>query len=263
MSLGITPLVLQVGPVVVRAFVVLALCGLGLGIWLTLRGARHAGLRRGPILDALVWAIPLGVVCARLVDVLGWWDYYLTRPADVWRLDLDGLSLWGGLVGGGLVAAAVLRRDPLRRRRIFDVAAPAVLLGIAVMQLGAFLDGYGQGVPSDLPWATQYTSPLAATPDFGVTRHPAQLYDGLVALALFALLQRLPGHWRMAVALSVFGAARVALGALRLEPAFLFGLQIEQILAAGAVVVGVVYGLRQPRRATVAAPAQQEVAQAA
>jgi phosphatidylglycerol:prolipoprotein diacylglycerol transferase len=263
MTIGLTPLVLQLGPVVVRAFVVLALCGLGIGIWLTLRGARRAGLRRGPILDALAWAIPIGILCARLVNVLGFWDYYLTRPADLWRLSLDGLSLWGGLVGGGLVAAAVLRRDAVRRRRIFDVAAPAVLLGIAVMQLGAFLDGYGQGGPSDLPWATQYSSPLAATPDFGVPRHPAQLYDGLVALALFGLLQRLPSQWRMAAALSLYGAARVALGPLRLEPAFLFGLQIEQILAAGTVVVGIVYGLRRPRLARVSAPAAQEIAQAA
>jgi prolipoprotein diacylglyceryltransferase len=198
-----------------------------------------------------------------VIDVLSWWDYYLTRPADLWRLELNGLSLWGGLVGGGLVAAAVLRRDPTRRRRIFDVAAPAVLVAIAIAQFGAFLDGYGQGVPSDLPWATRYTSPLAATPDFGVTRHPVQLYDALVALALLGLMQRLPSRWRMATLLTMFGAARVASSALRLEPAFLFGLQLEQILAAGAVVVGVVYGLRQPRSARVAAPSPQEVAQAA
>jgi phosphatidylglycerol:prolipoprotein diacylglycerol transferase len=262
-TVGIEPLVVQLGPVVVRPFVLLALVGLLFGIWLALRSAGRAGLRRGPILDALAWAIPVGVLCARLVDVLSWWDYYLTRPADLWRLEPNGLSLWGGLVGGGLVAAAVLRRDPMRRRRIFDVAAPAVLVGIAIAQLGAFLDGYGQGVPSDLPWATRYTSPLAATPDFGITRHPVQLYDALGALALFGLMQRLPSRWRMAGLLTVYGGLRLVLGGIRLEPAFLFGLQIEQILAAGAVVVGVVYGLRQPRRAQVAAPSTQEVAQAA
>jgi phosphatidylglycerol:prolipoprotein diacylglycerol transferase len=249
--------------VVVRPFVALALCGLCLGIWLTLRGAGRGGLRHGPILDALAWASPVGIVCARLVNVLGWWDYYLTRPGDLGRLSLDGLSVWGGLVGGGLVAAAVLRRDPQRRRRIFDLAAPSVVLGIAIVQFGAFLDGSGLGVPSDLPWATRYTSPLAATPDFGVTRHPAQLYDCLVALALFGLMQRMPSRWRMVTLLGVYGAARVALGAIRLDPAFLFGLQLEQYLAAGAIAVGVVYGLRQPRPARVAAPAKQEIAQPA
>jgi prolipoprotein diacylglyceryltransferase len=113
--------------------------------------------------------------------------------------------------------------------------------------VGEFLDGNGQGLPSSLPWATAYTSPLAATPDFGVPRHPAQLYDGLVALALFALLWLVPRSFpagsRTAAFIMSYGLARVALGAVRLDPAFLFGLQIEQILAIGAVVWGMVFGL--------------------
>ena len=36
----------------------------------------------------------------RLVHVLGWWDYYFTHGSEVWQLNIDGLSLWGGLLGG-------------------------------------------------------------------------------------------------------------------------------------------------------------------
>jgi phosphatidylglycerol:prolipoprotein diacylglycerol transferase len=164
------------------------------------------------------------------------------------RLSPDGLSLWGGLVGGGLVAVAALRHNPRRRRRVFDMAAPGVALGIAIGRFGQFLDGFGQGVPSSLPWATQYASRLMASPDFGVPRHPVQLYDGLIALALFFILLRLATHWRATTFLIAYATASLVLAPLRLAPAFLFGLRIEQMLAGAALIVGLVYGLRQVQR---------------
>jgi len=248
--IAIDPVVVAVGPLAVRWFGLLALAGLGLAVWRSVRELERAGLPRRPALDALAWALPSGLLVARLVHVLGWWDYYLTHASELWQLPIDGLSLWGGLCGGGVIAVARLRskRDPARWRRILDVVAPNVALGIVVGRLGAFLDGHGQGIPSDLPWATQYASRLAATPDFGVSRQPAQLYDALVAMLVFAVVSTLPRGWpagsRAALGCGLYGTARLLLGAVRLDPPFLFGLQVEQLLALGGVGFGAWYGVR-------------------
>jgi phosphatidylglycerol:prolipoprotein diacylglycerol transferase len=246
--IDIDPVVLALGPLAVRWFGLLALVGLGVAIWLSFRELRRQRLSRKLRLDALAWGLPAGLLTAWLVHVVGFWDYYLTNAGELWQLNVDALSLWGGLVGGCLVGAARLRGDPVRRRRILDAIAPYAALGIAIGRFGEFLDGQGQGVVSAVPWATIYTNPLAATPDFGVARHPTQLYDALFALALFALLKLLPvavpAGTRMAAFLVLYGLARVVLGQLRLDPSFLFGLQIEQLLALGCVAVGLVYGLR-------------------
>jgi phosphatidylglycerol:prolipoprotein diacylglycerol transferase len=248
MIVAIDPVVVSIGPFAVRWFGLLALAGLGLGVGLSVRGLEQQRLSRRAALDALAWALPAGLLAARVVHVLGWWDYYFTHATEIWQLNVDGLSLWGGLLGGLAIGSARLSRDPPRRRRIFDVVAPNVALGIAVGRVGAFLDGHGQGLPSDLPWATQYASRLAATPDFGVARHPAQLYDALIALAvcgvLLALPRGLPAGSRMAMFFVLYAAARLALGAVRLDPSFLFGLQIEQLMAIGSIAFGAVYGLR-------------------
>jgi phosphatidylglycerol:prolipoprotein diacylglycerol transferase len=248
MIVAIDPIVVSFGPFAVRWFGLLALAGLGLGVGLSVRGLEQQRLSRRAALDALAWALPAGLLAARVVHVLGWWDYYFTHATEIWQLNVDGLSLWGGLLGGLAIGSARLSRDPPRRRRIFDVVAPNVALGIAVGRVGAFLDGHGQGLPSDLPWATQYASRLAATPDFGVARHPAQLYDALIALAvcgvLLALPRGLPAGSRMAMFFVLYAAARLALGAVRLDPSFLFGLQIEQLMAIGSIAFGAVYGLR-------------------
>jgi phosphatidylglycerol:prolipoprotein diacylglycerol transferase len=262
----IDPVLLSFGPVAVRWYGVLALVGLGLAIWLSLRALQREALGPRLALDGLAWALPIGLVGARLANVLGYWDYYLTQPAELWQINLEGLSLWGGLAAGGLIfATRVGRGGPMRQRQILDAIAPYVLLGIAVGRIGEFIDGQGQGAPSDLPWATQYASRLAASPDFGVARHPAQLYDALLALGLFGLLllvpSKLPAGSRMAIAVVAYGVGRLALGGVRLDPAFAFGLQIEQLLAIGAIVIGAVFGLlpllrsRAPRRAQPTAPA--------
>jgi phosphatidylglycerol:prolipoprotein diacylglycerol transferase len=248
MIVGIDPIVVSIGPVAVRWFGLLALAGFGLGVWLSLRGLARQRLARRAPLNAVAWALPAGLLVAHLVHVLGWWDYYFTHASEIWQLNLDSLSLWGGLLGALAIGSARLSRDPPRRRRIFDVLAPNIALGIAVGRVGAFLDGHGQGLPTDLPWATQYASRLAATPDFGVARHPAQLYDAVIALVvcgvLLALPRGLPAGSQMAMFFVVYGAARLALGAVRLDPSFLFGLQIDQLLAIGGIAFGAVYGLR-------------------
>src|SRR5689334_23263663 len=140
MIISLDPVILSLGAVAVRWSGVLALVGLGLAVWLSLRVLDRERLNRKLALEALAWGLPAGLLCARVVHVLGYWDYYLTNASELWRLSLDGLSLWGGLLGGLAVGAARLRADPHRRRRILDASAPYAALGIAVGRLGLFLD---------------------------------------------------------------------------------------------------------------------------
>ncbi|MBV9328373.1 MAG: prolipoprotein diacylglyceryl transferase [Chloroflexi bacterium] len=247
MVIDFNPVLVSIGPLAVRWVGVLAVAGLGVAIWLSLHQLWHRRPDRDVALAALAWGLPAGLLSARLVYVLGYWNYFLTSSNELWQLNIAGLSLWGGLVGGGLIFAARLRVKGPRRRRILDAIAPYAALGIAIGRLGQFVDGQGQGLASTLPWATQYANHLAASPDFGVARQPAQLYDALVALALFALLKVLPRSMpagtRLATFLFVYGLGRIIIGQVRLDPAFLFGLQIEQLLAIGCVMFGVGYGL--------------------
>ncbi len=242
MLISIDPIPLQLGEVGVGWFGLAALAGLLAGIGLSLRLAGADGLPRGPLLDALAWTIPVGVVAARLVYVLGTWDQHVGDNESLWQLPLTGLSLWGGLAGGGLVAMALLGARGVDRRRVADVVASGLALAIAIGRFGELLQGIGQGLPTTLPWGVAYASPLAGAPDVGVPRHPVQLYDGLLALVLLGavLVSR---RWTIAPGvrwwtfLAVYGAGRILLGQLRLDPAFLFGLQIEQLLAGAAVLV--------------------------
>ena len=94
-----------------------------------------------------------------------------------------------------------------------------------------------------------------ATPD---PSEPARDPDAVSRLKLTQALQRAkyaiawerswPHLARLCTVVGLFlvayGLGRFALGVVRLDPAFLLGLQIEQLLALAMAAAGVVYGIR-------------------
>src|SRR5262249_17815019 len=125
----------------------------------------------------------------------------------------------------------------------------------ALAQVGCFLNGDGQGLPSSLPWATQYRSIDALTPDFGVPRHPAQLYQllaDLLVLGITLLVPRVPFPTgvRACFWLGLYGLSRLTIGLVRLDPPLLLGLQLAQLLGLAAVVAAAAILFRLATRPT-------------
>ncbi len=109
--------------------------------------------------------------------------FLIEQPA-VWHRLLDGEGLWPGqsIVGGllgGLVGVEIAKTLSGQKQSTGDAMVWPLALGIAIGRVGCLLAGLHDdtfGNPSSLPWAL----------DFGdsVLRHPTQLYDIAVVLAL-------------------------------------------------------------------------------
>lgn len=79
------------------------------------REGRRRGLPEDIGLDMALWAVPLGVVCARLYYVIFRWDYYAQNPVSIlyfWRADWrytagSSAARWGCICcpGGGAYPA--------------------------------------------------------------------------------------------------------------------------------------------------------------
>jgi phosphatidylglycerol---prolipoprotein diacylglyceryl transferase len=135
-------------------------------------------LRPDDLVFIVLAAVPGAVVGGRLGYGLLHLDYYGAHPGAILdpgqgSLEL-GLAIVGGALTGGL--AARLLGEPVGRW--FHVAALPLLVAIAVGKLAMALGGSGQGLPSNLPWATAY---LGAGPWGSLApelpSHPAQLYE--------------------------------------------------------------------------------------
>lgn len=240
--IGIEPVILELGPLTIRWFGVCLFLALIVGLAITAWRARERQIPLWRALDRASWALLTGLLGARLLHMVEHWEFYLTRPAAILDLSSGGLSSWGGFLAGAATVWILERRRLPDAALLGDAAAPALLLAEIIGRLGCFLNGDGQGRPSSLPWATLYASSNAMTPDFGVPRHPAQLYQALAdGLALGIVLAA--GRWRplaglqLWLAAALYGLSRFALGVVRIDPTFALGLQLGQIIGLGVAVL--------------------------
>jgi phosphatidylglycerol---prolipoprotein diacylglyceryl transferase len=226
----------------------------------TPRDSARRRLRLDDMLFIVLGIVPGAVVGARLGYVLLHLDFYRSQPGAILNPAQGGLELTLGILGGVLTGAYVARLLEAPVGRWAHAAALPVLVAIAGGKLAQALDGAGQGVPTDLSWATAYAGPgpwgsLAP----GVPSHPSQLYEAGVASVVFvacaALLatgafKRRDGRL-LSVALGGWIAGRFVVAFSWRDATVLGPLRAEQvILLAALLVLGalwVVFGRRSMR----------------
>jgi prolipoprotein diacylglyceryltransferase len=135
---------------------------------------------------------------------------------------LGGKTIVGGLAGGW-IAVELAKKTLGITRRTGDLFAVPICIGTAIGRIGCFLSGLEDntyGTPTSLPWGHDFGD--------GIARHPVQLYEAVLMVALAFLLQRamhrLAGSGRVfRMALLGYGLVRIGLDFLKPYPRF-FGM---------------------------------------
>lgn len=138
-----------------------------LGLLVSIMWAAHRALKSGGnpdvILNCGFIALICGVVGARVMYVVHYWDQYAYRSStlEVVRAVLDvrkgGLEVYGGFLLSVAVVVIYLWRWKHSLRWYFDIIAPSAALGMAIGRIGCFLNGccWG-GVCTEIPWAVRF-----------------------------------------------------------------------------------------------------------
>lgn len=119
-------------------------------------GVRQRGEDGEHIWELLIWAVPFGIIGARLWyvvnDMLGGGKYYIDNPLQILNLPQGGLHFYGAVLFGALGALIFVKRNQLDFRIFLDAAAPALLIGQALVRPANFINQELYGQPTDLPW---------------------------------------------------------------------------------------------------------------
>lgn len=196
------------GPIPLRAYGIVIAVGMIVGVWWTARRYRARGGDPDVLYDVAMWAIPIGIIGARLYHVVTSPEAYFGPGGDPWLIPQiwrGGLGIWGGVGAGALGAFLAVKRAGVRFGPIADSLAPALLVAQAIGRWGNWFNQELFGGPTTLPWGLQIDAahlPAGYAP--GTLFHPAFLYECLWNLAAAALIVWLDRRRRFAAG-QVFG----------------------------------------------------------
>jgi prolipoprotein diacylglyceryl transferase len=201
----------HVGPLELRAY---GLC-IALGVWAAcVVAARRYRARGGDgelITTIAVWAVPAGIVGARIYSVITSYKQDVgNNPLNILAIWHGGLGIWGGVLAGAVVGVWVGRRHGADAGVLADCAAPAIPLAQAIGRWGNWWNQELFGKPTTLPWGLKID--LAHRPlqyaQYS-TFHPTFLYESLWDLCVvgIVLLVGRRAHLRKGSLLAVYAAA--------------------------------------------------------
>ncbi len=235
---------------------------IALGVWAAVALARRRWMDRGgerPDIGTIaLWAVPAGLVGARLYSVATDWQHtYSHHPIDALKIWNGGLGIPGGIAAGAAAGIWVVRKHGWPLPTMMDVVAPALPLAQAIGRLGNWFNQELYGRPSDLPWALTIDRAHRQPGYLDVAHYqPTFLYEALWNVALVVLLVRLDKKRVLAAGnlfwlyIAGYGVGRFWVEALRSDPAYthVLGLRINSWTSGLAVVVGLSVAVVRQRR---------------
>ena len=258
-ELNIDPVAIHIGHGIYWYGIILAVAMLA-GLYLCMKQAKRYGLTKDNVLDMVLWAVPIGVICARLYYCVFYWDLYRDNPISMLYIWEGGLAIYGGIIGAFLFGGLACKWRKVPVLPMFDLAAMGFLIGQGCGRWGNFFNQEAFGCNTTLPWgmysqathdyltSSVVTVPKGVTIDPNLPVHPTFLYESIWCFVGLFLLVRYLKKRRFAGDIALryliwYGAGRFWIEALRTDSLLLvpsIGLRVSQLVAGVAVVGGVI-----------------------
>jgi prolipoprotein diacylglyceryl transferase len=250
----------HIGKLFIHFYGLMYVAGITLAVLITRRRWRNLGGNPDLVYDVAIWAVPLGLIGARIY-------FDITTPADIphhwWgvlAIWSGGLGIWGGIAGGAAAGIWRVRRAGASPGLFANAIAPALLVAQAVGRIGNYFNQELFGKPSGLPWAVEISR--AARLNSGIpaadmrfsTFQPSFLYELIFDLALAAFLVWLGHHrqirpWGLfALYVAGYSGYRIFEETIRIDSSqHLLGLRLNFYVATILALIGLAWFARSQR----------------
>lgn len=267
-----TTAVWDLGPVPVRAYALFIVLGIVLACVVTELRLRARGAPRWAVLDIAVWAVPFGIVGARLYHVITSPDRFFGEDGElaaIIRVWEGGLGIWGAIAGGALGAWLACRQLKLPFLMVADAAAVGIPLAQAVGRIGNWFNNELYGAETTLPWGLEVhrmvdgqavPDPVTGESALPGLYHPTFLYEALWCVGVAVLVWlvgkqlRLGAGRQFALYVMAYTAGRAWIEMLRIDDTSevpvpgaadtvmtVLGLRVNVWVAAGVFLAALVY----------------------
>ena len=264
-SIGINPNLIDFGNFTLSWHGVMTFVAVATAVWLVARWGAKEGMIVDSIYSVAVWGIIGGVIGARILHVIDFWDeVYRDDFISVFSVWSGGIAIYGAIIGGFIGGSLYImirnsewflslwrtvfpfmgeahRANLPGIGRLADITAPALLIAQAIGRVGDVINGEHFSKVTELPWGVIYTH--ANSPGvFRPPTHPAVgyelLFDLVLLAAIWPLRDRLRPHGMFfALYLATYSIGRFFLSFLREEFNEYFNGNLNEAQVVAIIVV--------------------------
>jgi prolipoprotein diacylglyceryl transferase len=255
----------QLGPLPIRAYALCIVLGIIAACVVTEIRLRRRGAPPYTVLDIAVWAVPFGIIGARIYHVVTSPASYFGEGGDfleafkIWR---GGLGIWGAIAGGAIGAWISARRLGIPLTVVADAMAPGLPLAQAIGRWGNWFNNELYGGETKLPWGLKIynwdpaqgkaiTESGTGEPIVKGIYHPTFLYESLWDIGTAVLVWQLDKRYKFgrgrafALYAMAYCVGRFWIEAMRTDEASHFlGMRLNNWTALVVFAGALVYFLR-------------------
>jgi len=126
-------------------YAILIVSAILIGLLYCRHEARRLDVPQDAIVDFLLYAIPLGILFARIYYVVFRFNMYSEDLFSIFNIREGGLAIYGGVIGGLVAARITANKHRVPMVTILDIVAPALVLGQGIGRWGNYInmEAYG------------------------------------------------------------------------------------------------------------------------
>jgi prolipoprotein diacylglyceryl transferase len=245
-----------------RAYAICIVLGIVAAVLIMEYRLRARGVAQWASLDMAVWAVPFGIIGARVYHLVTSPQDYFGAGGDpvrafyIWE---GGLGIWGAVAGGALGAWIASRQLRLPFAIFADTLAPGLPVAQAIGRWGNWFNNELYGKVTTLPWGLQVHDMDRANPGHATVidgkavtlpdlYQPTFLYESIWDLGVAALVFVLDRKYKFgrgrafALYVMAYTAGRFWIEMLRVDEANkFFGIRLNVFTAALLFVLAAIY----------------------
>lgn len=223
-----------------------AASGFAVGIWIFWKMGKKWGIDGNQILDLSFWIMLGSIIGARLGHVFLYeWNYYYAHWSEIFAIWHGGMSLFGGIIGGGLCAIwkinpalsigkSGVKKYQLPMLKTLDALVFALPFGLGCGRIGCFLIHDHPGTLTHFILGVKY--PDGVRHDLGLELLFVNIALGITFLTFGRREQR--SGFFLALFLLLYPPIRFLLDFLRVADARYAGLTPAQYGMIGLFLIG-------------------------
>jgi phosphatidylglycerol:prolipoprotein diacylglycerol transferase len=211
------------------------------------RQAPQFGIVSDTLIDMLIFAVPISIICARIYYIIFYLDLFRDSSGNLVfgkmvRIWDGGIAIYGGIIGGILTLFVFCKIKKLPFGAFADLGCMGLLIGQCVGRWGNFVNVEAYGSETTLPWRMGIY-------DAGtyLQVHPTFLYESLWNLLGFFLIalilknrRKFDGQLFLSY-IGWYGLGRMFIEGLRTDSLYIPGtvIRVSQMLAAVTFILAV------------------------